>query len=113
MTSEASPPHSHLPSIPLHALQLGKFYQPRTSHRVASAVLHGEKTPLYGAGATLAPSNGGGRVPLTLQLAVRTRGYVMGGLVRVTHARRVRCPVAIDPGSSKPVRIRQSACSHT
>jgi hypothetical protein len=80
---------------------------------VASAVLHGEKTPLYGAGATLAPSNGGGRVPLTLQLAVRARGYVIGGLVTVTHARRVRCPVAIDPGSSKPVRIRQSACSHT
>ncbi|XP_022682670.1 hydroxyphenylpyruvate reductase [Setaria italica] len=92
---------------------LDKFYQPRTSHRVASAILHGEKTPLYGAGATLAPANAGGRVPLTLQLAVRTRGYVMGKLVRVTHARRVRCPVAIDPGSSKPVRIRQSACSHT
>ncbi|CAL4966162.1 unnamed protein product [Urochloa decumbens] len=93
--------------------QFDKFYQPRTSHRVASAILHGEKTPLYGAGATLAPSNAGGRVPLTLELAVRTRGYVMGKLVRVTHARRMRCPVAIDPGSSKPVRLRQSACTHT
>ncbi|OEL31839.1 hypothetical protein BAE44_0007142 [Dichanthelium oligosanthes] len=93
--------------------QLEKFYQPRTSHRAASAILHGEKTPLYGAGATLAPSNAGGsRVPLTLELAVRARGYVMGKLVRVTHARRVKCPVAIDPGSSKPVRFHQSACSY-
>ncbi|KAF8643686.1 hypothetical protein HU200_066746 [Digitaria exilis] len=93
--------------------QLDRFYQPRTSHRVASAILHGEKTPLYGAGATLGSSNAGGRVALTLELAVRTRGFVMGKLVRVTHARRVKCPVAIDPGSSKPVRFRQSACSHT
>ncbi|CAO2194314.1 unnamed protein product [Urochloa humidicola] len=93
--------------------QFDKFYQPRTSHRVASAILHGDKTPLYGAGATLGPSNAGGRVPLTLELAVRTRGYVMGKLVRVTHARRMRCPVAIDPGSAKPVRLRQSACTHT
>jgi hypothetical protein len=99
----------------LWSLQLHKFYQPRKSRRAAAAVLHGEKTPLYGAGATLAVANdagGKGKVPLTLELAVRTRGHVIGRLVRVKHAVRVRCPVAIDPGSSRPVRFRRSACSY-
>ncbi|KAL6627140.1 hypothetical protein ACP70R_030866 [Stipagrostis hirtigluma subsp. patula] len=93
--------------------QLEKFYQPRTSHRVASVLVHGEKTPLYGAGATLGLSSTGGAVPLTLQLKVRTRGYVIGKLVRVTHGKRVKCPVVISSGSSKPVRFIQSACSYT
>ncbi|GJN06527.1 hypothetical protein PR202_ga24260 [Eleusine coracana subsp. coracana] len=93
--------------------QFNKFYQPRTSTRVASVVLHGDKTPLYGAGATLDLSNTGGAVPLTLELAVRTRGYVIGKLVRVSHAKHVKCPVAIQSGSSKPIRFRQSACSYT
>uniref|UniRef100_J3KXX5 Uncharacterized protein n=1 Tax=Oryza brachyantha TaxID=4533 RepID=J3KXX5_ORYBR len=93
--------------------QLEKFYQPRSSHHVASAILHGEKIPLYGAGATLALSNSGGAVPLTLDLAVRSRGYVIGKLVRVTHTKRVKCPVVIDSSSSKPVRFTQSACSYT
>ncbi|XP_062189294.1 uncharacterized protein LOC133892490 [Phragmites australis] len=93
--------------------QFEKFYQPRTSHHVASVLLHGEKIPLYGAGATLALSNTGGTVPLTLELAVRTRGYVIGKLVRVSHAKRAKCPVVIDSGSSKPVRFDQRACSYT
>ncbi|KAL5230870.1 hypothetical protein ABZP36_029646 [Zizania latifolia] len=56
--------------------QLEKFYQPRSSHHVASALVHGEKVPLYGAGVTLALSNTRGAVPvpLTLDLEVRTRG---------------------------------------
>ncbi|TVU22988.1 hypothetical protein EJB05_32713 [Eragrostis curvula] len=92
--------------------QFKQFYQPRTSHRVASVVLHGEKTPLYGAGATLDLSNTGGTVPLTLELDVRTKGYVIGKLVRVSHAKRVKCQIVIGSGSSKPVRFRQSACSY-
>uniref|UniRef100_A0A0D3ELC0 Uncharacterized protein n=1 Tax=Oryza barthii TaxID=65489 RepID=A0A0D3ELC0_9ORYZ len=93
--------------------QLEKFYQPRSSHHVASAIVHGEKIPLYGAGETFALSNAGGAVPLTLDLVVRARGYVIGKLVRVTHTKRVKCPVVIDSGSSKPIRFTQSACSYT
>uniref|UniRef100_A0A0E0JFW7 Uncharacterized protein n=1 Tax=Oryza punctata TaxID=4537 RepID=A0A0E0JFW7_ORYPU len=93
--------------------QLEKFYQPRSSHHVASAIIHGEKIPLYGAGATLALSSAGGAVPLTLDLVVRARGYVIGKLVRVTHTKRVKCPVVIDSDSSKPIRFTQNACSYT
>ena len=111
-TQERIPSPSAVLSSPL---QLHKFYQPRKSRRAAAAVLHGEKTPLYGAGATLVVANdagGKGKVPLTLELAVETRGHVIGRLVRVKHAVRVRCPVAIDPGSSRPVRFRRSDCSY-
>ncbi|GJN38200.1 hypothetical protein PR202_gb27220 [Eleusine coracana subsp. coracana] len=102
----------HNPST-MFGIHFNKFYQPRTSTRLASVVLHGDKTPLYGAGATLDLSNTGAAVPLTLELAVRTRGYVIGKLVRVSHVKHVKCPVAIQSGSSKPVRFGQSACSYT
>jgi hypothetical protein len=90
-------------------LQLDKFYQPRTSHRLASLVLHGENTPLYGAGATLDLSN---TVPLTLELTLTTRGYVIGKLVRVSHTKHVKCVLVIDSStSSNLVRFTHSACS--
>jgi hypothetical protein len=93
------------------ALQLEKFYQPKASRHVASVILHGDKTPLYGAGATF--SDTGDTVPLTLDLVVNTRGYVIGRLVRVTHERRVQCPVVVSSRSDRPIRFTQSACSYT
>jgi hypothetical protein len=92
-------------------MQLDEFYQPRRSRRVAAMVLHGDKTPLYGAGATLDLSSA---VPLTLELAVATKGYVIGRLVTVSHAKHVECPVVVveSGGGSRPVRFRQSACSY-
>ena len=92
-------------------LQLEKFYQPKTSRHVASVILHGEKKPLYGAGATFPDT--GGVVPLKLHLAVKTRGYVIGSLVKVTHARRARCPVILSSRSDRPIRFTESACIYT
>lgn len=94
------------------ALQLEKFYQPKKSRHVASVTLHGEKTPLYGAGATFVLTDTDG-VPLTADLAVRTRGYVIGRLVRVTHAKRVRCPVLVSSLTDRPIMIAQTACSYS
>ncbi|RRT39920.1 hypothetical protein B296_00040740 [Ensete ventricosum] len=66
-------------------VKLKKYYQPRKSRRTLSLVLHGEKVPLYGAGAGLALSSTGGAVPLTLDLEIISRGYVIGKLVKVKH----------------------------
>jgi hypothetical protein len=93
------------------ALQLEKFYQPKASRHVASVILHGDKTPLYGAGATF--SDTGDTVPLTLDLVVNTRGYVIGRLVRVTHERRVQCPVVVSSRSDRPIRFAHSDCNYT
>uniref|UniRef100_A0A8I6X4J8 Uncharacterized protein n=1 Tax=Hordeum vulgare subsp. vulgare TaxID=112509 RepID=A0A8I6X4J8_HORVV len=98
--------------IPIASGQLEKFYQPKKSRHVLSVNLHGEKTPLYGAGATFVLTDTDG-VPLTVDLAVRTRGYVIGRLVRVTHAKRVRCPVLVSSLTDRPIMIAQTACSYT
>uniref|UniRef100_A0ACD5VLB2 Uncharacterized protein n=1 Tax=Avena sativa TaxID=4498 RepID=A0ACD5VLB2_AVESA len=98
--------------IPIANGQLEKFYQPKTSRHTASVILHGEKTPLYGAGVTFSDDTGGA-VPLTLDLAVKTRGYVIGMLVRVTHAKRAKCPVVLSSRSDRPIRFAQSACTYT
>lgn len=98
--------------IPIANGQLEKFYQPKASRHAAAVTLHGEKTPLYGAGATFGLTGDAGAVPLTLDLAVRTRGYVIGNLVRVTHTRRARCPVVVR-GGDQPIKFAQSACSYT
>ncbi|CAM0880512.1 unnamed protein product [Alopecurus aequalis] len=97
--------------IPIADGQLEKFYQPKVSRHVASVILHGEKVPLYGAGATF--SDAGGVVPLTLHLAVKTRGYVIGRLVSVAHAMRAKCTVILSSRSDRPIRFTDSACIYT
>ncbi|THU60635.1 hypothetical protein C4D60_Mb07t14870 [Musa balbisiana] len=47
----------------MFGIHLQKYYQPRKSHRTVSVVLHGERVPLYGAGAGLALSSTGGAIP--------------------------------------------------
>lgn len=93
-------------------LQLKKYYQPRKSRRTLSLILHGEKVPLYGAGAGLALSSAGGAVPLTLDLEIISRGYVIGKLVKVKHRKHVSCPLVVDSSNTKPIRFSQNACSY-
>lgn len=91
--------------------QLRRYYQPRKSHRMVTAVIHGEKVPLYGAGGSLMLSSTGGAVPLTLDFDLTSRGYVIGKLVRVTHKVHVTCPVVVDAKKTKPIRFSKKACS--
>lgn len=93
--------------------QVRRYYQPRKSQRTVTAVIHGEKVPLYGAGGglTLSTSAGGGAVPLTLDFDLTSRGYVIGRLVRVTHRAHVTCPVVVDARRTKPVRFSKKACA--
>ena len=91
--------------------QLRRYYQPRKSHRVVTAVIHGEKVPLYGAGGSLMLSSTGGAVPLKLDFDLTSRGYVIGKLVRVTHKVHVTCPVVVDAKKTKPIRFSKKACA--
>ncbi|WOL02175.1 hypothetical protein Cni_G10894 [Canna indica] len=92
--------------------ELKKYYQPRKSHRILTVVLHGEKVPLYGAGAGLTLSNTGGAVPLTLDFEVISKGYVIGKLVTVKHRKHVSCPLVVDSSKSKPIKFSQNACTY-
>lgn len=92
--------------------QVRRYYQPRKSHRMVTAVIHGEKVPLYGAGGGLMLSKTtGGTVPLKLDFDLTSRGYVIGKLVRVTHKVHVTCPVVVDAKNTKPVRFSKKACN--
>ncbi|CBI21415.3 unnamed protein product, partial [Vitis vinifera] len=102
----------HVTSTPLHLSfsqlnvatgMMQKFYQPRNSHKTIKVIVRGSNIPLYGGGASLNISNGtvSGAVPLTLSFTVRSRGYVLGRLVRPKFYLRMKCPVAMDFGNPK------------
>lgn len=92
-------------------MQLKKYYQPRKSHRIVSVNMEGNKVPLYGAGSgiTIAPT--GGKVPLTLNFQIRSRGDVVGKLVRVKHRRQISCPLVIDSSITKPIKFKKNSCT--
>ncbi|XP_047336265.1 uncharacterized protein LOC124939853 [Impatiens glandulifera] len=99
--------------IPVGTGQLKKYFQSRKSHKIAVVNIQGTKVPLYGADATLVASTKDGiQVPLTLEFEIRTRGNVVGKLVRTTHKRKVSCEVIIDSTSNKPIKFKKDACSY-
>ncbi|KAL5975918.1 hypothetical protein ACLOJK_020247 [Asimina triloba] len=91
---------------------LKKYYQPRKSHRTMSVIMEGTKVPLYGAGAGLAVSQNGGSVPLILDFDVRSRGNVVGKLVRVGHHRHISCLVTVDTSKTKSMKISHNSCTY-
>ncbi|XP_077219673.1 NDR1/HIN1-like protein 10 [Tasmannia lanceolata] len=111
----------HVSSTPINLIyseitiatgQLKKYYQPRKSHRVVSVILEGNKVPLYGAGASLTVSANGTRVPLTLEFDLRSRGDVVGKLVRTKHQRHVSCPLVVDSLLTKPIQFMGHSCTY-
>uniref|UniRef100_A0A5B7A784 Late embryogenesis abundant protein LEA-2 subgroup domain-containing protein n=1 Tax=Davidia involucrata TaxID=16924 RepID=A0A5B7A784_DAVIN len=94
--------------------QLKKYFQPRKSHRTVSVNLEGTKVPLYGAGSSLvAVSNNGVEVPLTLQFEIRSRGEVVGKLVKTRHRRQISCPLVVDSTSTKPIKFKKNSCTYS
>ncbi|KAK9229079.1 hypothetical protein WN944_022036 [Citrus x changshan-huyou] len=92
--------------------QLKKYYQPRKSHRTVSVNLQGNKVPLYGAGSGLTITPTGGEVPSTLKFGIRSRGEVVGKLVKTTHKTQITCPLVIDILSTKPIKFKKNACTY-
>ncbi|KAL6006223.1 hypothetical protein ACLOJK_040269 [Asimina triloba] len=70
-----------------------------------------ETVPLYGAGASLAVSDNGG-VPLRIEFEVRSRGNVVGKLVRTSHRRYISCNIMMDSARSKPIKISKNSCTY-
>lgn len=92
--------------------QLQKYYQPRKSNRIVSVNLEGDKIPLYGAGSNLPFSqNGVVMVPLTLQFEIRSRGNVVGRLVRTRHRKKISCSLLIDSSRSTPITFTKNSCT--
>ncbi|XP_059640778.1 uncharacterized protein LOC132282950 [Cornus florida] len=93
--------------------QLKKYYQPRKSSRTVSVSVEATKVPLYGAGSSLAVAKDDSlHVPMTLQFEIRSRGNVVGKLVRTKHKMQVSCPVVIDSTSTKPIKFKKDSCTY-
>lgn len=93
--------------------QLKKYYQPRKSTRTVSVIMEGTKVPLYGAGSSLAVSDNKGEVPFTIDFGIRTRGNVVGKLVRTSHQKHINCSVVIiDSTSNKPIQLKKDLCTY-
>ncbi|KAG6395800.1 hypothetical protein SASPL_141929 [Salvia splendens] len=94
--------------------ELKKYYQHRKSHKNVVVHIEGTRVPLYGAASNLEVKAGGAvQVPLTLEFEVRTRGDVVGKLVRTKHHKRVSCPLIIDSTSNKAIRFKKDACTYS
>lgn len=95
-------------------LQVKKYYQPRKSRRTVLVNIEGTKVPLYGAGSSLVVANNGVvQIPLTLEFEIRSRGDVVGKLVRTKHRRRISCSLVIDSSSNKPIKFKKDSCVHS
>ncbi|XP_024184412.1 NDR1/HIN1-like protein 13 [Rosa chinensis] len=113
----------HVSSTPINLLysdisvatgQLKKYYQPRKSSRTVSVIFEGTKVPLYGAGSSLKYSSTGALapIPVTLNFEIKSRGYVVGHLVKTKHIRAISCPLVIDPTVTKALKLKQSSCTY-
>lgn len=94
-------------------MQLKKHYQPRKSHRIVSVNLEGNKIPLYGAGSTITVSQTGSvEVALVLKFEIRSRGDVVGKLVRTRHHKEITCPLVINSAGTKPIKFKKNSCTY-
>ena len=92
--------------------EVKKYYQPRKSQRILSVNVEGAKVPLYGAGSTITVSQTGVEVPLTLNFEIRSRGDVVGKLVKTKHHKQITCPLVINSSGSKPIKFKRNACTY-
>lgn len=92
--------------------QLKKYYQPRKSYRTVSVNLQGNKVPLYGVGASLAVSEKDGEVPMMLAFEIRSRGNVVGELVKSRHRRHISCSLVVDSHKNKPIKLKEDSCTY-
>ncbi|KAK2985321.1 hypothetical protein RJ640_024317 [Escallonia rubra] len=91
---------------------LKRYYQRRKSHRTVSVNLEGNKVPLYGAGASFGASDNGGGVPLKLVFEIRSRGNVVGKLVKSKHRRHVACYLVIVSRGTKTINFKENSCTY-
>ncbi|XP_051114314.1 uncharacterized protein LOC127239959 [Andrographis paniculata] len=85
-----------LSQLRIATAQVKRYYHPKKSWRAMRVALVGHSVPLYGTGALMEPSyNGHNGIPLTLELSMESRGYLVGKLVKTKHTIRVLCPLFI------------------
>ncbi|KAG8377593.1 hypothetical protein BUALT_Bualt08G0049200 [Buddleja alternifolia] len=87
------------------------FYQKRNTRRNVTVSVIGDKIPLYGSGASLSTPTGTTTlpVPLKLDFTIRSRGYVLGKLVKPKFYKKIECSIVFDPKKlNHPISLKNS-----
>ncbi|CAA3021037.1 Late embryogenesis abundant [Olea europaea subsp. europaea] len=92
--------------------QLKKYYQPKKSVRKMAVSLEGQRVPLYGAGMSLSELDKSGGFPLKLDFEMKSRGYLIGKLVKTTHRRHVSCSLLLNSKTTKQIVFKQNSCKY-
>ncbi|KAL8129672.1 hypothetical protein V2J09_018827 [Rumex salicifolius] len=92
--------------------QIEEYYQARKSWRDVSVEIKGNKVPLYGASTGFEAGYGSREVPLRLELELKTRGDVVGKLLRSKHLLQVSCYFTINPNNPKSVGFVEDSCTY-
>lgn len=75
-----------------------KFYESRRGKKNVTVIVIGDKIPMYGSGASLSTPTGITTlpVPLKLDVAIRSRAYVLGRLVKPKFYKKIECSFVFD-----------------
>lgn len=77
--------------------------------------LIGKGVPLYGAGMALsAYDEQSGGIPFKLEFEIKSRGYVVGNLVRIKHTIHASCLLLINPNNkhTKEISLGHNSCRY-
>ncbi|WOH02851.1 hypothetical protein DCAR_0522241 [Daucus carota subsp. sativus] len=98
--------------ITLASGAIKKFYQSRKSQRTLAISVNGNRIPLYGSGANLSSNTTGSPtlpVALKLNMIVKSKGSVLGKLVKPKFKKKIECSVVYDPKKhSAPISLKNS-----
>lgn len=76
--------------------------------------ISGNKIPLYGSGASLSSSTGAPAIPVPLKLnfVVKSRGYVLGKLVKPKFNKKIECKVVFDSKKHNVAISLKNSCTY-
>ncbi|KMS95398.1 hypothetical protein BVRB_008560 [Beta vulgaris subsp. vulgaris] len=92
------------------------FYQRRKSQKQITVQVKGDSVPLYGGGYSISSNNKAGVisvVPLTLNVRVRSRAYVLGRLVKPKFYKGINCIVVMNPKKMNVATSLKHNCTYT
>lgn len=91
-----------------------KFYQKRKSQRTVTVSILGDKIPLYGSGSGLSTPKGvtSNPVNVTLGFRLRSRGSVLGRLVKPKFYKQIQCIINFDLMKLNTAISLKNACTY-
>ncbi|XP_074300175.1 uncharacterized protein LOC141631395 [Silene latifolia] len=95
---------------------MNEFYEKSKSQRQIQVQLTGDKVPLYGVASRISYNNMGAPtspVNMTLSFRVRSRGYVLGKMVKPKFYKTIKCHVIMNSTKMNVAMSLKKNCTYT